>query len=75
VTDYKNIIFFLLLYISLIVGFFLNENLNHGSYYDWKINIFLIKDFSTNFYDTLLSYEKYGHRHSPIYLIFLSYFL
>ena len=73
---HKNIIFFFLLYISLIIGFFLNENLNYGSYSDWvSVNLPPIKDFSTNFYDTLLSYEKYGHRHSPIYLIFLSFFL
>ena len=75
-TNYKNIIFFFLLYVSLIVGFFLNENLNYGSYYDWvSVNLPPIQDFSTNFSDTLLSYEKYGHRHSPIYLIFLSFFL
>ena len=75
-TDYKNIIIFFLLYISLIIGFFLNENLNYGSYSDWvSVNLPPIKDFSTNFYHTLLSYEKYGHRHSPVYLIFLSFFL
>ena len=75
-TNYKNIIFFFLLYISLIIGFFLNENLNYGSYYDWvSVNLPPIKDFSLNFYDTLFSYEKYGHRHSPIYLICLSFFL
>ena len=69
-------IFFLtiLLYLSLVAGFFYGENLNYGSYYDWKtVNKNPIIDFSKNFFDTFLNYEKYGHRHSPVYLIFLSF--
>ena len=31
-----------------------------------------INDLSLNFKETLLNYESYGHRHSPVYLIFLS---
>jgi len=34
-----------------------------------------IIDFSNNFIHTFLNYDDYGHRHSPIYLIFLSLFL
>tara|TARA_Y100000389_G_scaffold194377_1_gene224281 strand:+ start:555 stop:1862 length:1308 start_codon:yes stop_codon:yes gene_type:complete len=76
VSNLKNIILFAALYTSLIVGFIFDENLNYGSYYDW-INVYVppITDFSINFYDTLLSFEKYGQRHSPVYLIFLSFFL
>ena len=42
-------IFFLtiLLYLSLVAGFFYGENLNYGSYYDWKtVNKNPIIDFS-----------------------------
>tara|TARA_Y100001970_G_scaffold292725_1_gene435478 strand:+ start:2154 stop:3392 length:1239 start_codon:yes stop_codon:yes gene_type:complete len=61
------------LYLSLISGYFYGENLNLGAYQDWlNANINPIKDFSNNFVDTFLNYEKYGHRHSPVYLIFLS---
>ena len=72
----KNIILFIALYFSLIVGFLFNENLNYGSYYDW-INVYLppINDFSNNFYNTLINFDTYGQRHSPVYLIFLSFFL
>lgn len=71
--DIKNSSIFFILYISLLLGFVLDENLNFGSYYDW-INVYVppIKDFANNFYETLLSFEKYGQRHSPFYIIFLS---
>tara|TARA_B110000037_G_C17071322_1_gene486000 strand:+ start:364 stop:1620 length:1257 start_codon:yes stop_codon:yes gene_type:complete len=69
-------VFSLFLYLSLIVGFLYNENLNYGSYGDWiNSNLEPIKDFSNNFFETFLNYDEYGHRHSPIYLIFLSIFL
>ena len=69
-------LFAFFLYLSLLLGFLYGENLNYGSYYDWT-NVYIqpIKDFSTNFKETLLTYDKYGQRHSPIYLVFLSIFL
>ena len=70
------VLFSIILYFSLLFGFFYDENLNFGAYYDW-VNAYLnpIKDFSKNFSETLLNYDGYGQRHSPIYLIFLSLFL
>jgi len=69
-------LFGLFLYLTLIIGFLYGENLNFGSYYDW-LTVYKppITDFSLNFKETLLSYDQYGQRHSPIYLIFLSFFL
>ena len=69
-----NIIFiFVLLYISLIAGFFLDENLNLGAKPDWyTTDRPVINDLSIDFQKTLLNYEIYNHRHSPVYLIFLS---
>ena len=67
---------FIILYFSLIVGFFLDENLNFGSYNDWiGTNYNVIQLFANNFKDTLLNYDTIGHRHSPIYPIFLSFFI
>ncbi len=71
--NYNNKLF-LLLYISLFLGFILNENLNYGSYQDWVNTTLVIESFSRNLTETLLNYEAYGHRHSPVYLIFLSFF-
>ena len=70
------ILFSFFLYLTLILGFIYDENLNFGSHYDW-VNVykFPISEFSLNFKDTLLSYDQYGQRHSPVYIIFLSIFL
>ncbi|MDC1146761.1 hypothetical protein OAS84_03105, partial [Candidatus Pelagibacter sp.] len=58
-------LFGLFLYLTLILGFLYEENLNFGSYYDW-INAynFPIKSFSDNFTKTLLNYDQFGQRHS-----------
>jgi len=71
----NNITFFFLLYFSLVIGFLYGENLNYGPYIDWISNKKIIEDFSSNFIHTFLNYNDYGHRHSPVYLIFLSFFL
>ena len=74
--SHNNIFLLLFLYITLIIGFIYGENLNYGSYGDWVgANLRPIKDFSNDFTYTFLNYDSYGHRHSPIYLIFLSLFL
>ena len=72
----NSVSFFLFFYLTLIIGFFFGENLNYGSYGDWiGSNREPIKDFSSNFTYTFLNFDSYGHRHSPVYLIFLSLFL
>ena len=75
-NNIKIFLFSAFLYFTLLSGFFLNESLNGGAYKDWLgANLNPIKDFSKNFYETLYNYDKYNHRHSPVYLIFLSTFL
>ena len=65
----------LLLYSSLVIGFFFGEDLNSGATLDWyKTDFPVIRDLTVNIKKTLLNYESYGHRHSPVYLIFLSLF-
>ena len=76
ILTFKNVSFFLFFYLTLVTGFFFGENLNYGSYGDWiGSNREPIKDFSNNFTYTFLNFDSYGHRHSPVYLIFLSLFL
>ena len=70
-----NIYFFFILYFSLIIGFIYDENLNGGAKPDWfYTDIPAIKGFYENFFETFFSYDKFNHRHSPVYLIFLSFF-
>jgi len=70
----KNGFLFFFFYISLILGFIFDESLNQGAYLDWNTNKKLISEFSSNLLKTLLSYEDYGNRHSPLYNIILSLF-
>jgi hypothetical protein len=64
-----------LLYISLIIGFYFDENLNLGAKPDWfYTDLPVIDSFSNKFFSTLMNYDDFGHRHSPVYLIFLSFF-
>ena len=65
-----------ILYSSLVVGFIFGEDLNFGATMDWHgTNYPVIKDSAVNLKKTLLNYENYGHRHSPIYPVFLGQFL
>tara|TARA_A100001015_G_scaffold12884_1_gene15175 strand:- start:351 stop:1613 length:1263 start_codon:yes stop_codon:yes gene_type:complete len=69
------ILLFITLYISLIVGFFFDENLNLGAKPDWyNTDVPVLEALSSDLKKTLINYDIYNHRHSPIYLIFLSFF-
>ena len=62
----------LFFYISLIIGFILGEDLNGGAKSDFIFYENIISNFSNNFKDSFLNYEKFNERHSPIMIIFLS---
>ena len=54
--------------------FFFDENLNFGSIQDWdRTNRPVIDGFFQDFKHTFFNYDDFKHRHSPIYLIFLSF--
>ena len=78
--NFSNIVNFLdkylllILYFSLIIGFFLNENTLGGSISDYQSQKIISKKFSENFINTFLNYDKEPHRHSPILLIILAVF-
>ncbi len=72
---YKYLSIFLFLYLSLVFGFYIDENLNYGAIGDWlNTDKPVIEALSEDIKKTLLNYESFGHRHSPLYLIFLSFF-
>jgi len=72
---YKTFSVFLFLYLSLILGFYIDENLNFGAIGDWlHTDKPVIEALSEDIKKALLNYESFGHRHSPLYLIFLSFF-
>jgi len=70
--DSKNIyIVYILLYFSLLVGFYFNEDFALGyinDYYGGKQTVSL---FEKDFVKTLLNFDKFTTSHSPIYYIFV----
>jgi len=62
------------LYLSLIGGFIINENSSGGAYGDYLTNKEIIYKFSTNFFETLVHFDKENTRHSPFLYLILSLF-
>ena len=59
---------YIFFYVSLIVGFFLDENTSGGAIYDFNINIKAIESFSTDLIETYKSYDSFSISHFPYYL-------
>jgi len=62
----------ILLYISLLLGFYFGEDSLGGAFNDYHSHNHISDKFDKNFFDTLLNYDKLGHRHSPIFYIIKS---
>ena len=66
----KNIfIFILLLYFSLIAGFYYGEDSLGAAYYDYQSLKHLNEKFHNNFLFYFLNYNDLGHRQSPFFFI------
>ena len=70
----KEVVFFSLLYGSLIASFFLGENSTGGAVLDYLNQKKISTNFALNFKKTLLDYDQFTTRHSPILIIILSFF-
>ncbi len=70
----KELFFFLFLYITLIISFFFGENSTGGAISDYLNQKRASQAFALDFYKTLYEYDTYDTRHSPILIIFLSFF-
>ena len=68
------IILFSIYYIFFLIAFFLNENSNGGALQDYSGYKKLINLFINDFSGTLLTFDQYGERHSPVLLILLTIF-
>ena len=66
-------ILIIFLYFSLLLGFFLNEDLIGGAFNDYRGLSYLAKNFRENFFETFLNYDDFGHRQSPIFFILSSF--
>ena len=70
----KEIVFFLILYLSLLVSFIFGENSTGGAILDYLNQKKISINFALDFKKTLINYDQFSTRHSPILIIILSYF-
>lgn len=68
----KTIFIAIFLYLTLIFGFFLNEDLNGGAKPDFDFYVSLLDAFKNNFKESFLNYTELGERHSPLIIIIFS---
>jgi len=71
---YKYLIFFILLYISIIISLVYGEDSTGGAFLDYNNQKGISEDFAINFNNTFFNYDEYTTRHSPVLIIFLSFF-
>tara|TARA_B100001057_G_scaffold496285_1_gene597351 strand:- start:1538 stop:2809 length:1272 start_codon:yes stop_codon:yes gene_type:complete len=65
----------IIIYLSIILGFFLSEDTLGGAYSDYETLNHIAYKFKNNFWITLLNYDELNHRQSPVFYIFKSLFL
>ena len=68
------VLIFILLYLSLIVGFYFNEDSTGGAFLDYRGQKGVSEAFAINFNNTFLNYDNFATRHSPVLIVFLSFF-
>ena len=61
------------LYLSIIIGFWINEDTLGGAFYDYKTLNHISYKFSNNFFFTLQNYDDLNHRQSPTFYILKSF--
>ena len=69
----KEILFLFSLYITLLISFFYGENSTGGAILDYNNQKVITAKFVSSFKETLLNYDNFSTRHSPILLIILSF--
>ena len=63
----------IILYFSLLIGFYYNENSTGGALIDYFHQKQISISFSNNFLNTFLNFDETRTRHSPVLIILLSF--
>jgi hypothetical protein len=74
ITKKHTFLILTILYLSLLTGFYFNEDLLGGAYDDYRGLYYVSENFKNNFVNTFLNYDELGHRQSPIFYILRSFF-
>ena len=69
----KKLFVYLFLYFTLIAGFIFDENSTGGAILDYENQKLAVAAFADKFIITLLNYDQFATRHSPVLIIFLSF--
>ena len=69
INSKKVLIIYSLLYLSLLAGFYFNEDFGLGYITDYSVLKLYVPLFEKDFVKTLLNFDKLGTSHSPIYYI------
>ena len=70
----KEIALFFFLYLTLVISFFIGENSTGGAISDYINQKKASQEFASDFFNTFNEYDAYRTRHSPVLIIFLSFF-
>ena len=70
----KEIVILYSLYFSLLVGFYFDENSTGGAILDYANQKRVSTLFATDFFETFINFDTFATRHSPVLIIFLSFF-
>ena len=70
----KEIIFYIILYLTLIISFIFGENSTGGAFIDYANQKKAVQSFASEFLNTFYEYDTFRTRHSPVIKIFLSIF-
>ena len=71
----RNNYLILLIYLSIILAFIINEDTLGGASADYNTLNHIANKFNDNFAKTLFNYDDLNHRQSPLFYIFKSFFL
>ena len=73
IKNNSQILIFIILYSTVIFGFYLDENITSGPKLDFYHMLKQVSEFENNFLGTLLNYDKIEHhtRISPIFVLII----
>ena len=76
IKENYHILTYFILYLSILIGFFLNENISGGPQIDFNHALKQVQAFEENFFYTFYNYDKidYTTRISPAFIIILFFF-
>ena len=77
-NDYQHLLIFFIFYLTVLLGYYFNEDNLGGAIVDSTYHFKISQKFSENFYQTYLNYGNtdlglgMGTRNSPVFWMFLS---